>query len=717
MRSWAWGGAFAIAGIGACQSPSMGERSPDGSWGTDAPGDASVGDDDAPGESETEGGGEDATDDATGGGSPGDVLHMQLAGHALAASPWFRTVDNFDDHESVELAIDPRRVPELEGTTCDAWVVAARDANGWSNDPELVDVRAGGPQAITLVGDLSAARVELAAAGGLPSDAGAGLGVGYDVVLDCNRNGLLDIGDVIDGGDAPGLWRTHDITQPGPLEVAMLEVSGGTFLGQRTFYPAAIGRMDALPLVVVTHGWSYEYTHYDYIGQHLASYGYVVMVHEANVQDGGPAATHAAATTTLENTEYLLANLATIGGGVLDGHVDGHRIMWSGHSTGGEAVVRALTQLREGSFSSPWYGAEDIAVLSSLAPVSWHPRTVVDPGDVPYHMVLAGADDDVSGAPIASYTQPRSIFERATGPRQLTYIHGAGHGDLVSCCGPAFLDTGAPDLIGREVTNVVARGYFLALAELYLRDNEAAREYFARPFHDYHPPGIEPHVVVTGEYHPPRDGVIVLDDFETSSGAAADPLHASSSGGIVTFDVANAAEVLMQDNDGSLAWTGTQPANGMTHARHVGDDPHALVFDFAPDAARFWEHEVPADLRDFGGAQVLSFRACQGTRHPETVALAGSLSFTVSLRDESGRVASLGLAGIAEIPPPYARMGEGTGAGWQNELTTVRLRLTDFLGAEPALDLRHIEAVRMDFGTRFGSSRGRVGLDDLELQP
>jgi dienelactone hydrolase len=469
--------------------------------------------------------------------------------------------------------------------------------------------------------------------------------------------------------------------------------------------------MDKLPLVVVTHGWAYNHTYYDYIGEHLASYGYIVMFHEADVQDGGPEGTLGAATTTLDNLEDLLANQDFLGDGVLDGHIDEHRIMLTGHSTGGEAVVRAVTQLRDGSFSSSSFGYDDIKIVSSMAPVSWHPRTVVDPGDIDYHMFVAGADDDVSGAPELSYTQCRSIYERAVGARQLTYIHGAGHGDLLGCCGELFIDASAPDLIGRAETNRVARGYFLALAELYLRENPAAQEFFTRSFADFHPQGIAPNVVVTNEYRAARAGAVVLDDFESEPA-----LDRSSSGGVVSFDVGNVAEVLMQDNDGSLAWSGAQPSNGMTHARHAGDDPHAIVFDWSPGADSFYEQEVVGSNRDFSGYEFLSFRVAQGTRHPETVALAGPLSFTVTLRDEAGTSSSIGPAEHTSVAPPYARDGFGAGAGWQNEFVTIRLRIRDFL-IDGELDLARIEAVRFDFGSSFGSSRGRIGLDDLELVP
>lgn len=653
----------------------------------------------------------ETTDGETTGGIASGTIVTELSGHAVDSVPLFRRVDNFNDGELVEVAFDPG-LHGLAAAECDLYVTAAKDEATWSSDPSLVDVRAAGPQTIVLGTTLADTRFEVS--GALSSDAGMGLGVPYDLVLDCDLDGTLGDGDVIDGGTAPGLFRTHDATAPGPMAVSSLEHSGGSFLGQRVFYPTNISELDAVPLVVVTHGWSYTYAFYDYIGEHLASYGYVVMHHEANVQDGGPPGTMTAGANTLENTDYLLANLANIEGGVLDGHIDARRIMFTGHSTGGEAVVRAVTQLREGSFTSEHFGYEDIAIVSSMAPVSWHPRTIVDPGDVNYHQFIAGADDDVSGAPLNSYTQSRSIYERSTGTRQLTTIHGAGHGDLLDCCGELFLDTSAPNLIGREATKVVARGYFLAMAELYLQGNTAGREFFSRPFADYHPSGIGSEVVVTNEYREVGTHVVVLDDFE-SSGGATEPLSQSSAGTAVSLASSNTAEVLMRDNDGSFAWTGDQPSNGMTHARHEGDAPHALVFDFAPGEAAHYEVALPADIGSLEEGDQVSLRLCQGTRHPETIALSSPMAFTVTVIDADGRRAEVLLDGARSVPQPYARGGNGAGVGWGNEFSSVRVPLVDFLGAEPALDLDQLTAVRIDFGEGFGSPRGRVGLDDVEL--
>jgi predicted dienelactone hydrolase len=98
-----------------------------------------------------------------------------------------------------------------------------------------------------------------------------------------------------------------DLTsEVGPLEVSHLEYSGGGWLDQKLFYPSNIAALNKLPLVVFTHGWTFTQQHYDYIGEHLASYGYLVMLHANDVGSGNGAATHSASLTTLSNTEFFL---------------------------------------------------------------------------------------------------------------------------------------------------------------------------------------------------------------------------------------------------------------------------------------------------------------------------------------------------------------------------------------------------------------------------
>jgi hypothetical protein len=130
--------------------------------------------------------------------------------------------------------------------------------------------------------------------------------------------------------------------------------------------------------------------------------------------------------------------------------------------------------------------------------------------------------------------------------------------------------------------------------------------------------------------------------------------------------------------------------------------------------------EIGEENRDFSGYTYLSFRAAQGTRHPYTTARLGDESWFVGLRDGSGRTSMIdfGVYG-GGIEEPYQRTGGGSGAGWQNEFETVRIRLTDFLagggGPSTNLDLTDIKLVGFIFENSEGRVTARIGLDDLEL--
>jgi hypothetical protein len=638
-----------------------------------------------------------------------DETRTELAGEGLGQFPFFHYVRNFNPNETIQVALDPTRFPSWVGSNCNLYVVAARSEDGWVIDDSLIDVRPGGAQAIAIgAKDVQSNTFTVATAGALNSDAGAGLGVGYDVVLDCNTNGILDSGDLIDGrGDEPGFYAVHDTTQAGPLAVTEIDYSGGGFLTQRAYYPSAIATMGRLPLVVISHGWTHDYTWYGHIGQHLASYGYVVISHTNDVGSGNATATLTASTTTLTNIDYFLGELDTIGSGALDGHIDSHRIALIGHSTGAEGVVRAYTRLRTNDFIPATFSAKDVLLVTSMAPVSFHPVATVDPLDVNYFVLLGAADADTQNAPVSNWMQPLSIFERARGNRQLIYMHGVGHEWLHTADTPPLAV--GPRLIGRVNTHTILRGYYLPVMELYLKDNLAGRDFFTRNYQDYHPQGISADVIIANEYRDAESTALtVIDDYQSQNSTTT-----SSSGGLITFDVDNLDEVLMEDLDNSLDWTGSQPSNGMARARFAGDDPRCVVFDWNTTSA-FYELEIPAAA---GGVATgfLSFRAAQGTRHPETLAHNAAMSFSVELRDASNGTGSLDFGGYGSLTKLYNRSGYGAVAGWASEFSTIRIRLTDFVNNGSGLDVSALAAVRFKMGSTFGATRGRIGLDDVEI--
>jgi hypothetical protein len=622
-----------------------------------------------------------------------------LAGRSLGSFPHLDIVDTFNDDEEIAVGLDPARFPDRVGLPYDVHVVAHRTPEEWASNPALDDASGEVESASVSEGSLADNRA-VAWSGGV--DDGEVVGTGYDVVFDFGRDGSLDPGDLCDGlAERPGLHVVRDLNLAGPHVPLSVEYSGtDIWLQQRTYYPEDIASLGELPLVIVSHGNGHDYTMYDYLGNHLASHGYVVMAHSNNTMPG----VDSAATTTLTNTDYLLGSLATIAGGVLDGHVQIDNVAWIGHSRGGEGVVIAYDRLRDGVVTPTNFQASDIVVISSIAPTVFNSVDVSNPHDVNYHLLAGAADGDVNGHPACDVCQFFRLSQAAVGEVSVTYVQGASHNDF-NCCGPD--DGTGPALIGRAEAQTLAKSYYLALVEHYLRDNPAMLEYFTRPASGFRPSGIAGTTVVTNGFrHAIAAGNYFLDDYQAEEGA-----NVASSGAAIEFDVAGVVEGRLADGDFSLFW-GDDAMNGMTQA--YSPDPldlaRGVVFEWT--ASSFYEIAVPGAAVDFSAWRHLSLRACQRSQHPNTVTLAGPLAFSVTLIDGEGTQSSINLGQYGDIAPPYARDG-----GWANEFQTLRVRLSDFEVDGSGIDLTNIVRVRLEFGGDFGSATGALGLDDVELTP
>lgn len=660
------------------------------------------------------------------------ITKTELAGNALSEFPFFEYVKAFNVNAPVQVAIDPTRFPGIVGRTCDVYVVAAKSASQWIADPSLTDVTPGGAQTQTFGGATTQANTfQVAGPSELGANAGLGLGVGYDVVLDCDQNGTLSDGDYIDGqrGEA-GFYVVHDTTAAGPLAVteAVYNIDAGvgssfgipaTHLSENLYYPTSIGSMGKRPLVIVGHGNGHNFQWYDHIGNHLASYGYVV-VSIANNTGPGP---NSAADTTLGHTDAFIdqAQAGAIAGGALVGHIDTQKIVWIGHSRGAEAVAIAYDRLFDGSHTPTHFARKDIRLVSSMLPTDFEGTDVANPHDANYHLWTASGDADVNGSAgdLCSdfeLCQTFHLHERATGYRQSTVVQGTGHGWFHDndAAGAAFsgpCPIGPPD----AKTHLIQLGYLLPLVKHYVDGNIPALDFLTRQYERFRPIGVptgDPCIVVSNEY---RNGAaignVVIDDYQTQPGTSV-----SSSGGAVTFDVENLTEGRLDDNNSDFVWSAADPFNGATQAGQSdaltvrNDTSRGVVFDWT-DQDRFYEWQVPAGNRNFSNFLFLSLRAAQGTRHPNTLATAGNLNFTVTLRDVAGTSSSIRVSAYGGGPvQPYARNG-----GWHNEMKTIRMRTTDFLNNASGLNLTDVAAVRLNVGPSFGSSKGRIVVDDLML--
>ncbi|MFH0982056.1 MAG: hypothetical protein V2A79_11000 [Planctomycetota bacterium] len=648
------------------------------------------------------------------GSAPAVITGTQLAGNSLSQYPFFEYVKAFNENATVQVAIDPTRFPDTIGRTCDIYVVEHKSSGGWAVDPSLVDVTAGGPLTETFGGaTIQANTFTVTGAYELNADAGLGLGVGYDMVLDCNQDAELNGGDYIDGlGNEAGLYAVHDTTAAGPLVVTEIpSYSVGTvfsipsgYTNEDLYYPTDIASMGQLPLIVVSHGNGHNYQWYDHIGNHMASYGYIVMSHQNNTGPG----IETASTTTLGHTDAIIAQQGTIGGGVLNGHIDSHRIIWIGHSRGAEGVARAYDRIFDG-YATTNYTLEDIILISSMLPVDFLGTSSSNPHGANYHLFTASGDADVDGSAGCDLCQTFHLHDRATRYRQSTVVQGTGHAWFHDGPeSPSYFE--GPCSIGptHNLTHLIQLGYFLPLIKHYAEGNIPATDFLWRQYERFRPIGVptdNPCIVVTMEYRNGADtGNFMIDNYETQTSTGT-----SSSGGAVTFTVDNVTEGRLDDNNSSFTWTTSDLFNGATQDGPA-DTGRGVVFDWN-GANRYYEWEIITAERDLTDNLYLSFRSAQGTQHPYTLVLLGDETFTVTLRDGNGTTSSINIGAYGGgLEQPYQRSG-----GWHNEMEITRIRLTDFLTNGSGLDLADIAAVRLNVGPAWGQNEGRIVVDELML--
>jgi hypothetical protein len=670
------------------------------------------------------------------------IINTELAGNSLSEYPYFEYVRAINENATMEVALDPTRFPDIIDDTCDIYVVASKTISQWISDPSLSDVTPGGEQSETFsAGTIQNNRFQVTGPSQLSADAGAGLGVGYDVVLDCDQNGSLSDGDYIDGraGEA-GFYAVHDTTAAGPFGVTELdyhltEEAMDEFSipdgrpAENLFYPTNIASMGRRPLVVVGHGNGHQYDWYDHIGTHLASYGYIVMSLD-NATTNSEGGVESAADTILGHTDAFIDQVqaGAIASGALVDHIDTSRIVWIGHSRGAEAVAIAYDRLFDETHTPIHFSRDSIKLISSMLPTDFRGATITNPHDASYHLWTASGDSDVNGSADCNLCQTFHIHDRATHFRQSTVVQGTGHAwfhngptdgghwdpthsfiiDPGYFEGPCSIGPGDPPT--NDLTHLILLGHLLPLVKHYVDGNIPALDFLTRQYESFRPIGVptgNPCVVVSHEYrNGSATGNLMIDDYQTNTAT-----NLSSSNESVTPDVDDLNEGRLDDGDFSFEWDPDDPDlfNGATQAG-TSDSSRGAVFEWT-STDKSYEWAIASENQDFSSYRYLSFRAAQGTRHPNTLDADGDLTFSVTLRDGSASTSTINIGAYGGgLEQPYARDG-----GWHNEMETIRIRLTDFLNNGSGLDLTDIAAVRLELGPSSGSPSGRIVLDELML--
>ena len=269
-------------------------------------------------------------------------------------------------------------------------------------------------------------------------------------------------------------------------------------------------------------------------------------------------------------------------------------------------------------------------------------------------------------------------------------------------------------------------GYLLALVSHHVLGDVPSRDFLWRQYERFHAVGSP----VTANVHvnlmfqdDHASGKFVVDDFQDQTTVSP---NIATSGADVTIGVQAFVEGRMDDANTSFSADVSDPFNGFLMDDFVGigagrTNSYGCVFSFdgAVDREIAYDLGDLSDRPDLHDYRYLSFRAAQGTRHPLTTAQLGDLTFSVSLEDSSGNRSTIGIGAYGGgVEEPYQRNSGpvcGTGLGWTSEFETIRIRLTDFLNEPNGLRLADVRKVIFQFGPSYGSSVGRLGLDEIEF--
>jgi hypothetical protein len=319
----------------------------------------------------------------------------------------------------------------------------------------------------------------------------------------------------------------------------------------------------------------------------------------------------------------------------------------------------------------------------------------------------------VDGRPTNPVAEAQPLLEHAGGNFIWLMLQGVGHGSLHSGFGGGECVVG-PWLIGWIPSNNISKVYMLLELEWFARGNHAAKDYITHCYEDLHPTGLVAPSDTTGVVSinykdAAASGTVIIDDYQSNPTPGL-----SSSGGTVTYDVSNLTEGNL-NGDTNFDFTVGDPFNGCENMEGADPPQMGVVFDWTSGEQKFYRLDIVPGQQDFSARTFFSMRAAQGTRHPETVALNGPLFFTVELRDAAGHTGAIRTQAYGGIKRPYQRGGYGTGLGWFNEWSTMRIRLADFENDNTQLDLAHVVSVTLKFGSASGSARGRLAVDQIEL--
>jgi hypothetical protein len=475
------------------------------------------------------------------------------------------------------------------------------------------------------------------------------------------------------------------------------------------------------PLVIVVHGMhpmeDGSEPGYDYLGEHLASHGFVAALIDEDFLNTAPWSIVGGGWLDGANAARGFLVLAHLGalrgwngeaGGLLHGKVDLGRVALIGHSKGGEAIATAAAF--NGLPCHPddanlrfehGFGIRALVALSATDSQYLPGGSRIALDDVDY-LALQGSDDgDVRS--FYATAQYERIAWRGGGDhfKAAVYVHHANHGQWNRVWGaydeprlPRRLWFNRRPILSAAAQEQVARAYVTAFLDASLKGD---RRYL--PFLQDHRAGRRwlPDTIYLQRFE--RSSTRWLARFDEDLDVTTATIPGSRIAG-ERLDVWR--EQLLEP----------EPIPGGAEGRAVFLGWDTAKRGIASYTVTLPEGAVEADPR---GSLVLALADAAGVpkgapREP--------VDLTIELVDRAGRAARLPLGSACLLEPQLeTRLWKGWPAHQGRReivLQTFDLPLAGFVAEEPALDVKRLAAVRLSFDR---TPSGLVALRELGLTP
>jgi fermentation-respiration switch protein FrsA (DUF1100 family) len=470
----------------------------------------------------------------------------------------------------------------------------------------------------------------------------------------------------------------------------------------RVHYPGSAGQIAAggpFPLVVFLHGQQHYsipgYEGYDYLGQLLASHGFIVAsidgrsLLDSTIKSRGE--------HVREHLRRFVARNMPGSGSFLSGQLDLSQVALVGHSRGGDAVVATWEWQRMDP--DPGY---TIGAISAIAPVQFFGQVSGEPTfishirDVPYQIIHGSKDGDVSDFQgLRQYDRAADI--RAVGEtlKSMVFVKDANHNFFNTiwetlegddyCCGGT---------LAGPVVRDIAKVYIHAFLQVVIKGNSAFVGYLTGEM-----PNPVEGTTVALDFQAPGSRFTVLDHHEELPGDTHDRFTNSQGGAIVVTP--RITRLTYQER--FLAASEASPWNSYKGETFAARLAWGQLLDHLTSTYR---SEVPVEVAaalDAITQDRLSFRVGQVFRATDSPNPTDqNQDFQVRLEDTHGNLSP------AVPVSAYLSAMEDARGGIKTVMGVVRIPLSAFSG----IDLRALRAVEFLFTVERA---GEIVFDEIRF--